>query len=170
MRLSTYAKKRNLKITREPRARLRRARAASPIFVVQKHKATRLHYDFRLEVDGVLKSWAVPKGPPVRGGDKRLAVMVEDHPYGYKDFEGVIPEGNYGAGTVRIWDRGRYRPLGASIARESDRLMRKGLRTGHATFILGGKKLRGEYALIRLRGSKQWLIIKSKKKVSGMKL
>src|ERR1051325_7384059 len=116
-------------------------------FVVQKHQASRLHYDFRLELDGVLKSWAVPKGPSTDPGDKRLAVMVEDHPLEYGSFEGRIPEGEYGAGEVIVWDRGDYAPLEEG-APESDRkkaesLARKGIEDGKLSFYLKGKKLRG---------------------------
>ncbi|MDE1925104.1 MAG: hypothetical protein KGH79_02905 [Patescibacteria group bacterium] len=127
-----------------------------PIFVVQKHRARQLHYDFRLEWDGVLKSWTVPKGPPRARGGRNLAVMVEDHPYAYAKFHGTIPEGQYGAGTVEIWDKGTYESFGS---------LASGLRQGHITFILHGKKLKGEYALIKFRGPKNWLLIKAKKKV-----
>ncbi len=126
------------------------------IFVVHEHKATRLHYDFRLELDGVLKSWAVPKGPSMDPADKRLAVMVPDHPLDYADFEGIIPEGSYGAGPVVVWDRGTWEPSeGGGTAAE--------LRTGKLAFVLHGKKLRGEFVLARLaRGKtgKEWLLIK----------
>src|SRR5712672_732708 len=109
MGLKTYKAKRDFKKTQEPAGRQRHARGQSePMFVIQKHDATRLHYDFRLEMAGVLKSWAVPKGLPMRRGDRRLAVEVEDHPIEYGDFEGTIPEGNYGAGTVMVWDTGTY--------------------------------------------------------------
>jgi bifunctional non-homologous end joining protein LigD len=157
MSLARYRAKRNFKKTAEPSPAMRKnAGKKLPIFVVQKHRASHLHYDFRLAAKGVLKSWAVPKGPPRRAGDRRLAVMVEDHPYAYKDFEGRIPEGQYGAGTVEIWDRGTYEPMGS---------LTSGLRRGHATFILHGTKLKGEYALVSLQQSKKnWLLIKVKKK------
>ena len=119
-----------------------------PNFVIQKHKATHLHFDFRLEMDGVLKSWAVPKGLPEEPGIKRLAVSVEDHPLDYIDFEGVIPEGHYGAGVVEVWDKGEYE----LESREKDKIV----------FHLTGKKLKGRYALIHTN-DKNWLIFKLKK-------
>lgn len=131
-----------------------------PLFVIQKHKATTLHYDFRLEVDGALKSWAVPKGPSTDPREKRLAIMTEDHSMEYADFEGVIPQGEYGAGTVIVWDKGTYRNLkkdnGKSIS------MAEALKQGHATFSLYGKKLKGGYSLTRFRkgNEKQWLLVK----------
>lgn len=133
--------------------------AGEPVFVVQKHYATHLHYDFRLEVDGVLKSWAVPKGPSMDPHDKRLAVMVEDHPLVYAAFEGIIPEGDYGAGTVEIWDKGTYTPA----AEHSD--MAKALDEGLLEFTLHGKKLRGAFALVHTHmdgKDKNWLLIKKK--------
>jgi len=120
----------------------------SGIFVIQKHQARRLHYDLRLEMDGVLKSWAVPKEPPLEPGVKRLAVEVEDHPLEYANFEGVIPEGMYGAGKVEIWDRGTYQLK----HRSRDKI----------EFSLNGEKMRGDYVLIRFKGDKNWLLIKRK--------
>ena len=119
-----------------------------PIFVVQEHHARRLHWDLRLEMDGVLKSWAVPKGIPTEPGVRRLAIQTEDHPLEYADFEGVIPEGHYGAGEVRIWDRGEYELL----ERTPDKI----------TFVAKGERMRGKYALIRMRGSDNWLLVKAR--------
>jgi len=120
-----------------------------PIFVVHEHHAKRLHYDLRLEMEGMLKSWAVPKGPSMNPKDKRLAIMVDDHALEYGDFEGVIPEGMYGAGTVRIWDRGRYEIKEGS------------LKKGRLSLVFYGRKLRGVFALGRMTGKeKEWLLIK----------
>ena len=125
-------------------------------FVIHKHAASTLHYDFRLEVDGVLRSWAVPKGPSTDPREKRLAVQVEDHSLGYADYEGTIEEGSYGAGQVIVWDDGTYRPL------DEDRSMADALDAGHAAFWLDGQKLSGGWTLQRIRdGAKpQWLLIK----------
>lgn len=128
-------------------------------FVVHEHKATHLHYDFRLEVAGVLKSWAIPKGPSMNPADKRLAIMVADHPLEYARFEGVIPEGYYGAGPVVVWDHGTY------TVPEGEAPLDEQLAAGHLRFTLQGRKLRGGFALTRLRrggGGKQWLLIKTK--------
>lgn len=134
-----------------------REKKESPRFVVQKHEATQLHYDFRLEIGGVLKSWAVPKGPSTNPGDKRLAIPVEDHALEYGTFEGVIPEGQYGAGTVLVWDRGTYRNLRAE---KDGATMAESLREGKVEVALEGGKLRGGYALVKMRGRKEWLLIK----------
>ena len=134
-----------------------------PVFVIQKHDASNLHYDFRIEVDGVLKSWAVPKGPSTDPSVKRLAVPTEDHPLAYADFEGVIPEGEYGGGTIMVWDRGTYRNLKDDREETGNPpSLADQLEDGHATIWLEGEKLRGGYALIRTgKGEKaRWLLIK----------
>ncbi|MBD3366849.1 MAG: DNA ligase [Candidatus Eisenbacteria bacterium] len=159
-RLKDYREKRDFRSTPEPSGG--RSSGGDPIFVIQKHDASTLHYDVRLEVDGVLKSWAVPKGPSTDPRVRRLAVPTEDHPLDYAGFEGVIPEGEYGAGTVIVWDRGTYRNL-----KEDDDgnevPMDEGLEEGHATVWLEGEKLTGGYALIRTGGDgKRWLLIKMK--------
>jgi bifunctional non-homologous end joining protein LigD len=161
MSLTIYNKKRNFNQTTEPSGTLKTP-AASLTFVVQRHKAKQLHYDFRLELDGVLKSWAVPKGPSLNPKDKRLAVMVEDHPYDYKDFQGIIPEGNYGAGIVEIWDKGSYSDIGHSQRTVLEKVIREGLNAGNLKFILSGEKLKGEFALVQLKGKSKmnWLLIK----------
>ena len=140
-------------------------RAQAPlVFVVQKHQASRLHYDFRLELDGVLKSWAVPKGPSLKPQEKRLAIMVEDHPLEYRTFEGVIAEGEYGAGEVIIWDQGSYTPLAGKTKDAMQDQVRDQLNQGTLRFLLFGEKLRGEFALIRQQrlGEKAWLLIKKR--------
>ncbi len=133
------------------------------IFVVHKHAARSLHYDLRLELRGVLKSWAVPKGPSLDPSLKRLAMLVEDHPLDYKDFEGVIPEGNYGAGSVIVWDRGFYHHPSARGRKESEKLLLDGLRKGNMKFVLDGEKLQGEFALVKTgMDGKSWLLLKKK--------
>jgi DNA ligase D-like protein (predicted 3'-phosphoesterase) len=156
--LDEYREKRDFARTPEPPGG--RAAASRPIFVIQKHRATTLHYDFRLEADGVLKSWAVPKGPSANPKEKRLAVPTEDHPLDYADFEGVIPEGSYGAGTVLAWDRGTYRNLTEKEGREIG--VAEAVRRGHVSFWLEGEKVRGGYALTRFRTGKgeAWLLVK----------
>jgi len=159
--LKEYEDKRDFRRTSEATARARQA-GNEPIFVIQKHAARTLHYDFRLDVDGVLKSWAVPKGPSTDPRTRRLAVAVEDHPLDYADFEGRIPNGEYGTGAVLVWDRGTYRNLRA----EDDEpvSMAEALRDGHVAVWLEGEKLRGGYALIRTgKGDdNRWLLIKMK--------
>lgn len=162
MSLTAYKKKRNFKETSEPKGRKKNL-SKSLIFVVQKHAATRLHYDFRLELDGVLKSWAVPKGPSMNPADKRLAMMVEDHPFDYKDYEGVIPKGNYGAGEVIIWDCGVYMPVkGIKSKKENEKIVNSELKKGDLKIVLLGEKLKGEFALVRMKtkDDKAWLLIK----------
>lgn len=148
MSLATYTQKRNFSKTPEPRAK-GKSLSKQLSFVVQRHDASHLHYDFRLELDGVLKSWAIPKGPSLDPRDKRLAVMVEDHPLSYGSFEGVIPKGNYGAGTVDIWDSGTYIPEGSSKDPAAD--IRRGLKSGSLKFVMNGQKLKGSFALVRLK-------------------
>ena len=132
-------------------------------FVVQKHAARQLHYDFRLELDGVLKSWAVPKGPSLDPSVKHLAMMVEDHELDYRNFEGVI-EGSYGAGKVIVWDNGTYHSIETSDKKKSEEFLRKGLSKGDLKFILNGKKLKGEFALVKMKnpkmGKNAWLLLK----------
>ncbi len=161
MSLITYNKKRNFKDTPEPSGKPAKSKSKLK-FVVQRHKASHLHYDFRLEINGVLKSWAVPKGPSLNPADKRLAMMVEDHPYNYRTFTGIIPEGNYGAGIVEIWDEGEFSDLDNSEKKEAEKKLRAGLHTGNLKFSLHGKKLKGEFALVKLKGKQEnaWLLIK----------
>lgn len=163
MPLEEYRQKREFTQTPEPRGR-RRPKQAALHFVVQKHRARRMHYDFRIELDGVLKSWAIPKGPSLNPEDKRLAIMVEDHPLEYGSFEGVIPEGNYGAGTVMVWDEGTCTAPGTLDRNESERTLKAGLEAGDLKFVLHGKKLSGEFALVRLKHGKgnEWLLIKKR--------
>ena len=151
MSLQEYARKRNFSKTAEPKSGRPKGRDGHR-FVIQKHAASRLHYDFRLEIGGTLKSWAVPKGVPYKKGDKRLAVHVEDHPVSYIDFEGTIPKGQYGGGTVMVWDRGTFEPLSENPTKE--------LAGGKLHFVLHGEKLEGEWYLVRLRGGDEWLLIK----------
>ena len=162
MGLKEYEAKRQFEQTPEPQPVLR-PEGGQLIFVVQKHAARALHYDLRLELAGVLKSWAVPKGPTLNPALKRLAVRVEDHPLDYQNFEGVIPEGNYGAGSVIVWDRGLYQHPAAKDREENEKLLLDGLRKGDLKFVLAGEKLRGEFALVRTRkDEKSWLLLKKK--------
>jgi bifunctional non-homologous end joining protein LigD len=147
MGLVEYRRKRDFRRTPEPsgkkkKGKPRRGVAAGLTFVVQQHAARNMHWDFRLELDGVLKSWAVPKGPSLVAGERRMAAEVEDHPLDYAGFEGVIPKGEYGGGTVLVWDRGFWQPVGDPHA---------GLAKGHLDFTLAGEKLRGRWHLVRLR-------------------
>jgi bifunctional non-homologous end joining protein LigD len=163
MSLDEYQKKRDPRTSPEPSATGGKPEKVLS-FVIQKHAASHLHYDFRLELDGVLKSWAIPKGPSLDPSIKRLAMMVEDHPYEYRSFEGIIPKGNYGAGEVIIWDHGSYHAAGSDEKEESERLLRAGLGKGDLKFILEGEKLKGEFALVRLKSDQEntWLLIKKK--------
>jgi bifunctional non-homologous end joining protein LigD len=162
MGLKEYASKRKFDETPEPKPAPPPGKSPL-IFVVHKHAARALHYDLRLEMEGVLKSWAVPKGPSLDPSSKKLAVRVEDHPFDYKDFEGVIPEGNYGAGSVIIWDRGSYHFPSEMNDNESEKLLLAGLRKGNLKFILEGEKLRGEFALVKTgKDGRSWLLLKKK--------
>lgn len=162
MGLIEYRAKRKFEKTPEPKPEVHSG-GYHLIFVVHKHAARNLHYDLRLELDGVLKSWTVPKGPSMDPSLKRLAMIVEDHPFDYKDFEGVISEGNYGAGSVIIWDRGIYHHPSARNKKESEKLLRQGLKKGDVKFVLEGEKLHGEFALVRMRkDEKSWLLLKKK--------
>lgn len=163
--LDEYRRKRNFRRTGEPRGRRGRSSSQGPRFVVQKHDASRLHYDFRLEVDGVLKSWAVPKGPSADPGQKRLAVPTEDHPFDYRSFEGVIPEDEYGGGTVIVWDDGTYR----NLTDEGKRPLGEAIERGHVSVWLEGEKLRGGWSLSRIRrGAKEaWLLVKQRDEHAG---
>lgn len=156
-KLSVYRKKRNFRETTEPSGTRRIARAARLRFVIQKHAASRLHYDLRLELGGVFKSWAVTRQPSFDTRVKRLAVEVEDHPLDYGDFEGTIPKGQYGAGTVQLWDRGYWEPEGSRAPAQM-------LRSGELTFQLDGRRLKGGWILVRMRDSdarrNNWLLIK----------
>ena len=167
MGLKDYASKRKFGVTPEPEPGPPREEREL-VFVVHKHAARALHYDLRLELEGVLKSWACPKGPSLDPSVRRLAVMVEDHPLDYGDFEGVIPEGNYGAGGVIIWDRGVYRHPAARDRRESQQFLLEGLRKGDLKFVLAGEKLRGEFALVKTgKDGKSWLLLKKKDRYAG---
>ena len=157
MPLAQYRRKRRFAVTPEPRGAAPRRRARSLAYVIQKHRATALHYDFRLEWKGVMLSWAVPKGPSLNPADRRLAMPTEDHPIEYNGFEGVIPEGEYGGGTVMIWDRGRWRPESEDV----DAALKK----GDLKLRLDGEKLHGSWVLVRLArkdrdGRVPWLLIK----------
>ncbi len=157
--LAAYRHKRDLAASGEPDGAPASSSGEHPIFVIQKHDARTLHYDVRLEVDGVLKSWAVPKGPSTDPRVRRLAQPTEDHPLDYARFEGVIPEGHYGAGTVLVWDLGTYRNLRAEKPGDGAS-MRQSLEEGKVEVWLEGRKLRGGYALIRMKDRNGWLLIK----------
>ncbi|HTX53982.1 MAG TPA: DNA polymerase ligase N-terminal domain-containing protein [Candidatus Baltobacteraceae bacterium] len=157
MGLTEYRKKRRFTVTTEPAGSARPSKPAALLYVIQKHRASHLHYDFRLEWDGVLLSWAVPKGPSLDPAVKRMAMQVEDHPIEYGHFEGVIPEGEYGGGTVMVWDIGTWVPETADVT--------AALKQGDLKFTLKGKKLRGSWVLVRLRPRRaelrpSWLLIK----------
>ena len=157
-RLAEYNRRRRFDVTPEPAGKLGRGQKQERQFVIQKHRASRLHYDFRLEHDGVMLSWAVPKGPSLDPANRRFAMQTEDHPIEYNQFEGVIPEGEYGGGTVMIWDRGTWEPEVDDV----DRALAK----GDLKFTLRGQKLRGSWVLVRMR-QRQWLLIKHRDKVAS---
>ncbi|MCF6525756.1 3'-phosphoesterase [Streptomyces sp. JJ36] len=169
--MRTYRGKRHFGRTREPHGDgPGRTGGGDPRFVVQIHDASTLHFDFRLEVDGVLKSWSVPKGPPSDPAQKRLAVPTEDHPLEYREFEGVIAEGEYGAGTVVVWDEGTYRPLPPGRRDRRGLPFADALADGHVSFRLHGAKLRGDYALTRFRGGGKrdsWLLVRERSTGKG---
>src|SRR5262245_52125052 len=169
--LGDYSSKRRFDATPEPAAKLPEGREGPLLFVIQQHSATRLHYDFRLECDGVLKSWAVPNGPSLDPAEKRLAVPTEDHPFDYASFEGVIPPKQYGAGEVIVWDCGVYSPEAGSKESEqywyhdraeAERRVREGIDKGKLGITLRGEKLKGSFALVRTSDGKSWLLIKHK--------
>lgn len=159
--LEEYNKKRDFKITGEPEGKTSLPHD-KPIFVVQKHDARRLHYDFRIEHAGVLLSWAVPKGPSMDPSEKRLAVQTEDHPMDYAEFEGVIPQGQYGAGPVIVWDKGIFHNISEKDGQPID--LDSALEKGHISIVMAGQKLKGGFSLIRTNRGKQpqWLLIKTK--------
>jgi bifunctional non-homologous end joining protein LigD len=172
--LEDYKKKRHAGKTPEPPPEKGGSREGPLVFVVHKHAASSLHYDLRLEWDGVLKSWAVPKGPSTDPEQKHLAVMVEDHPFDYRSFEGVIPEGQYGAGQVIIWDQGTYSPdedgqLSFDDRDEAEQRMREGEKKGKLSFYMRGQKLKGSWTLVKMhgRGPNNWLLIKHRDEFAG---
>ena len=162
MSLAKYNKKRDFKQTSEPAGKKSSDKASR--FVIQRHHASHLHYDFRLELGGVLKSWAVPKGPSLNPADKRLAMMVEDHPVSYIGFKGTIPEGNYGAGKVIIWDKGNFLPINKDHEPITEKQALADIKKGEIKFFMNGKKLKGEFVLVHLkndaRSANSWLLIK----------
>lgn len=158
-KLEKYAKRRNVKKSKEPKPKVASSRGG-PSFVIQQHAARSMHYDLRLEVGGVMKSWAVPKGPSLNPSHRRLAVLTDDHPLSYKNFEGVIPEEEYGAGKVIVWDRGKYKNIKKN-KQGKELTMAGAFRKGAIEVFLCGQKLRGAFALVRMSG-KNWLFIKMK--------
>lgn len=171
MSLKKYKEKRDLDDSGEPSGETNGS-SKKLRFVVQKHNATSLHYDFRLELNDVMPSWAIPKGPSLDPSQKRLAMKVEDHPLDYRKFEGVIPEGNYGAGEVIVWDEGFYNAPDVEGKEENEKVLEKALKKGDLKFILHGEKLKGEFALVHMKSAKQdnaWLLIKKKDKYASKK-
>ena len=163
--LKKYRAKRHLEETSEPQAEISHSKTGKLKFVVQKHQASHLHYDLRLELNGVLKSWAVPKGIPSTSAKKHLAIEVEDHPMKYASFEGTIPEGHYGAGTVEIWDKGTYSVLDAKTKKEAEKIAQAQFKKGHLHIVFHGDRLKGPFSLIRMmpkEGKSNWLLIKNK--------
>jgi DNA ligase D-like protein (predicted 3'-phosphoesterase) len=166
--LMLYRNKRNFSVSPEPEGNSMKRHTKHPIFVIQKHDASHLHYDFRLEIDGVLKSWAVPKGPSTDPHDKRLAIETEDHPMSYANFEGIVPEGEYGAGSVIIWDTGTF----TNIKEKDGKLipLTNCYKNGQIEIDMHGKKLHGGYALIHTGGDdKKWLLIKMRDEYANEK-
>ena len=163
-KLAEYQRKRDFSKTAEPPGKKTRSKPKTLAFVVQKHAATRLHYDLRLELDGVMKSWAVPKGPSMDPAEKRLAMEVEDHPIEYNSFEGIIPKGQYGGGTVMIWDQGIYTYGDTDM--DPVEGLRRGYHDGDLKFVILGERLKGSFVLVRMKGKKvsgrEWLLIKHK--------
>ncbi len=166
MALNEYKKKRNLKESPEPEAVLKTS--GESIFVVQKHLASHLHYDFRIESNSVLKSWAIPKGPSLNPKVKRLAIETEDHPLDYASFEGIIPVNNYGAGKVMVWDRGTYKNRSQKDNKPIS--MEDAFKKGHITMLLNGEKLKGEFSLIKMRNKGQWLLVKKADSEANMEI
>lgn len=159
MTLKRYHEKRNLGETEEPKSGDKSLGELH--FVIQKHAASHLHYDLRLECRGVLLSWAVPKGPSLNPSEKRLAIHVEDHPLDYQYFEGTIPKGHYGAGTVEIWDKGTYTTPDATEPKEIEKYIKLGLKKGHFSVVFHGERLKGEFSFIKLKETEnEWLLIK----------
>ncbi|QVL56986.1 MAG: hypothetical protein KFB93_06285 [Simkaniaceae bacterium] len=158
-KLATYANRRNVKKSKEPIPKVASSRG-NPSFVVQQHAARSMHYDLRLEIGGVMKSWAIPKGPSLNPSNRRLAVLTDDHPLSYKNFEGIIPEGEYGAGKVIVWDRGKYKNIKTN-KQGKEMTMGGAFKKGTIEVFLRGKKLRGAFALVRMSG-KNWLLVKMK--------
>lgn len=169
MKLTEYNQKRDFTKTAEPEGKIEKS-AGELHFVIQKHQASRLHYDFRLEIDGVLASWAVPKGPSTDTSVKRLAMQVEDHPLAYMDFEGIIPKGEYGGGTVMVWDTGTFLAEGYDTVEESKKVIKKQLAQGNIKIIMNGEKMKGAWHLVRMKGKdKEWLLLKGKDNFANKK-
>ncbi|MCF7916735.1 MAG: DNA ligase [Candidatus Omnitrophica bacterium] len=165
--LDKYKSKRDFKKSPEPAAKKGQKENKQPLFVVQKHAASRLHYDFRLEIKGVLKSWAVPKGPSLNPANRRLAIETEDHPLDYANFEGVIPENQYGGGIVMVWDKGTYKNIKEDKSGEKIKV-EQSYEKGQIEVELAGKKLKGKFALVRMKQKDQWLLIKIKDEYASL--